>query len=92
MQIPEYLQDCVAEILAYEFHTANNLRTVSEQKMRPSFLLHPSIFPDGNKWCALLGNDLQEGVAAFGDTPDEAYRNFDIAWLTQRCGLEASHE
>ena len=24
---------------------------------------------DGNKWCALIGGDLQEGVAGFGDTP-----------------------
>lgn len=31
-----------------------------------------TIEKDGNKWCALLGTDLQEGVAGFGDTPKEA--------------------
>lgn len=27
---------------------------------------------DGDMWCALLGENLQEGVAGFGDTPQEA--------------------
>ena len=27
---------------------------------------------DGNQWCALMGIDLQEGIAGFGDTPQEA--------------------
>ena len=30
------------------------------------------IFPDGNMWCALIGPDLQEGVAGFGTTPEQA--------------------
>lgn len=30
------------------------------------------IYPDGDSWCALLGADLQEGVAGFGDSPLEA--------------------
>ena len=30
---------------------------------------------DGNKWCALLGENLQEGLAGFGDTPSEALRS-----------------
>lgn len=27
---------------------------------------------DGDKWCALAGENLQEGVAGFGDTPSAA--------------------
>lgn len=27
------------------------------------------IFPDGDMWCALLGEDLQAGQAAFAETP-----------------------
>ena len=30
------------------------------------------IFPDGDMWCALIGPDLQEGVAGFGTTPEQA--------------------
>jgi hypothetical protein len=27
------------------------------------------LYPDGNQWCALWGDDIQSGVAGFGDTP-----------------------
>ncbi len=27
---------------------------------------------DGDKWCALLGDNIQEGTAAFGDTKEDA--------------------
>ncbi len=30
------------------------------------------IYPDGNAWCALVGDNIMEGVAAFGNTPLEA--------------------
>lgn len=30
---------------------------------------------DGNAWCALIGDNLQEGVAGFGGTPREALQN-----------------
>lgn len=30
------------------------------------------VFKDGNKWCALCGENLQEGESGWGDTPDEA--------------------
>lgn len=31
-----------------------------------------SIKKDGNQWCVLWGENLQEGIAGFGDTPEEA--------------------
>lgn len=34
------------------------------------------LFRDGAQWCALFGKDLQEGIAGFGDTPDEARADF----------------
>ena len=43
----------------------------------PHVLMRPKIFPDGNKWCCLLGEDLQLGIAGFGDTPQEACYRFD---------------
>ena len=30
---------------------------------------------DGSQWCALVGENLQEGVAGFGETQGEALRN-----------------
>jgi hypothetical protein len=30
------------------------------------------LFKDGNQWCALEGENLQEGTAGFGTSPSEA--------------------
>lgn len=48
--------------------------------MRPAILYKPALSIDGNKWCALYGENLQDGVAGFGDSPQEAMWDFDKAW------------
>lgn len=57
---------------------------VESKRMTPTVLMRPAIFADGDMWCALYGENLQEGVAGFGETPEKAAINFDIAWLNQR--------
>ncbi len=47
---------------------------------RPSVVFKPELSKDGNMWCALLGANLQEGVAGFGTTPAKAMWAFDAAW------------
>jgi hypothetical protein len=37
---------------------------------------------DGNQWCALYGDNLQDGVCGFGDSPAAAMQDFDMAWVT----------
>lgn len=46
----------------------------------PFMLLKPKIMIDGNKWCALYGDNLQDGVAGFGDSPQEAEEDFNLNW------------
>jgi hypothetical protein len=46
----------------------------------PSLALKPRLFIDGNQWCALYGDNLQDGVAGFGSSPDKAMRDFDLEW------------
>lgn len=58
------------------------LNLVEEQALRPSTRMRPSLSIDGNQWCALYGDNLQDGVAGFGDTPEAAFRDFDKAWHT----------
>ncbi len=48
---------------------------------RPSSRLRPALSIDGNKWMAMYGLDLQQGVGGFGDTPEEAMLDFDKNWL-----------
>lgn len=43
-------------------------------------LLRPRIFIDGNQWCVLHGENLQDGVAGFGDTPYLAVLAFGREW------------
>jgi hypothetical protein len=54
----------------------------AETLTRPSYMLKPALSLDGNQWCALYGENLQDGVAGFGDTPALAYADFDKAWVT----------
>jgi hypothetical protein len=72
-----------------EFHgtrmNAENLREdLYREMLRPFYMLKPAVFPDGSRWCALHGPDLQAGVAGFGDTPEQAAINFDVNWKNQK--------
>lgn len=62
--------------------SAQAQRDIAYEAMRPSVLYRPGLSIDGDQWCALYGDDLQSGVAGFGDSPDAAMRAFDAAWDT----------
>lgn len=51
------------------------------EKCRPSSIYSPGLSIDGNQWCALYGKDLQSGVAGFGDSPADAFLDFDKEWV-----------
>ena len=59
---------------------------VERERARPFMLLRPKMLVDGNQWCALYGENLQEGVAGFGETPAKAALQFDIEWLNAKVG------
>jgi hypothetical protein len=39
--------------------------------------LQPTLLQDGNQWICLLGENLQIGIAGFGDSPMLAVRHFN---------------
>lgn len=39
--------------------------------------LKPKVSIDGNQWCVLYGENLQDGIAGFGDTLHKAILNFN---------------
>lgn len=49
----------------------------------PHVLMRPAVYPDGNMWCALYGENLQDGVCGFGETPAAAMADFDKNWHGQ---------
>lgn len=56
------------------------IESVGWEMTRPSMLWRPALKRDGDQWCALYGENLQEGVSGFGPTPDMAMSAFDKAW------------
>lgn len=34
-------------------------------------------YKDGNQWCVILGENIQEGIVGFGNSPFEAIVNFN---------------
>jgi hypothetical protein len=59
------------------------ISAVVEEYRRPSIMLKPALSIDGNQWCALFGENLQDGVAGFGDSPELAYWDFDKNWCAK---------
>lgn len=43
--------------------------------------LQPKFSKDGNQFCYLYGENLQEGIAGFGYTPAQALRKFYEAFM-----------
>jgi len=62
------------------FQYWNEMYAAACEQRRPFIQLRPRIFIDGNQWCALYGENLQDGVAGFGDSPEAAAWAFDKAW------------
>ena len=58
----------------------DGFQTALYEWQRPTVLLRPALSIDGNQWCALYGENLQDGVAGFGDSPELACQAFDKAW------------
>lgn len=42
------------------------------------FSCEAELTKDGNKWCCLIGENLQDGVAGFGDTVAQAINDCAI--------------
>lgn len=52
----------------------------ASEMQKPSVLYRPSLSIDGDQWCALYGENLQDGVAGFGKSAYAAMLDFDKNW------------
>lgn len=81
--VGEAIRDVAFQALDFSHARAmlqEQISAVGYEMARPSVIWRPRVFPDGNQWCALYGDNLQEGVAGFGDSPELACTAFDTAW------------
>ena len=63
-----------------DVNTAIIRQETAAREGSPFMLLRPRVFIDGNMWCALYGENLQDGVAGFGKSPEDAEADFNRAW------------
>ena len=82
IQYPEYLVSQLGEAV----------ESIRYELSRPSLQMRPKVYLDGNQWCALYGENLQEGVCAFGDSPDAAMHAFDAEWGKRIEGVNPKRE
>lgn len=58
-------------------------------QQRPCVLYRPAVSIDGDHWCALYGENLQDGVAGFGKSVEMAMQDFDSNWHKQLPAAQA---
>ncbi len=70
------------ENISHEARMAgHSIQAAAAQYERPSVLFRPKIDIDGDHWCALYGDNLQDGVVGFGKSPADAMWDFDRNWV-----------
>lgn len=75
------LQHCAMNAIAHAADTAKAaIQEAAGRYEAPSAIYRPRVSIDGNQWCALYGDNLQDGVAGFGDSPATAMWDFDANW------------
>jgi hypothetical protein len=50
---------------------------ISEQQLLLAKTYNLIPFKDGDKWCVLLGDNVQVGISGFGETPLKAILDFN---------------
>ena len=88
----EEYQRMAANAIAHEAFCAGQAwQQAAAAHERPCVLWKPRLFIDGNQWCALFGENIQEGVVGFGDSPDAAMLEFDDTWRKKLTSTPGAH-
>lgn len=53
---------------------------IEAEEMNLFSMLKPQLFKDGDQWCVLYGENIQEGICGFGETPRKAIFAFNKEW------------
>lgn len=67
-------------VLNNQWNAAQEANITERARRAPHVLMRPTLTIDGTMWCALYGENLVEGIAGFGETPEKAMEAFDEAW------------
>ena len=61
-------------------HEAKMQTLITEAEFALFKSVGAKLYKDGNQWCCLYGDNLQEGICGFGDTPHKAVIEFNSAF------------
>jgi len=75
-----------ASLSYYADRVAARAMDAAAEYDRPSTVYKPRLFIDGNVWCAIYGEDIQNGVCGWGKSPAEAFADFDRKWCEELKG------
>lgn len=67
----------------YEAASCRSQQAQEAQEFNLFVMLKPVLRKDGNKWCVLYGDNLQEGISGWGDSPHSAIMDFNSQWYEQ---------
>lgn len=81
MEVPNWLHPHVQENIMME-------KDGLDKRRKWVVILGLVPFRDGDQWCVLYGENLQEGIASFGKTPEEAIARFDFAMCDPKGGSD----
>lgn len=87
-----YQQLAASAIITAATTAGEEVRTTASEYARPSVVWKPRLYVEGNQWCALLGDNLQDGVSGFGDSPADAMWDFDKQWFAKLPTIEGVPE
>lgn len=79
--------DIIMNLEPHQSHTIFAEMLANEENkaiMLPIQMLNPKLYKDGNQWAYLLGENLQEGIAGFGDTVFQAAQDFHKAFYQEK--------
>lgn len=75
------LQHCVMNAICHAADMAKvSVQEAAMMHATPSAIYKPRLSIDGDQWCALYGDNLQDGVSGFGKSPAAAMYDFDLNW------------
>lgn len=74
------VENALRNVDEYALNAFRQIPYAFEKYERPSAIYRPNLSMDGIMWCALYGENLQEGCSGFGESPDLAMHDFDKNW------------
>lgn len=65
------------------WYRIQNAQILLDYQTTPMRLYKPKLSLDGNEYCFLYGDNLQDGVCGFGKSPELARIDFDKNWYKE---------